>query len=180
MPEAHCLETKAWKECGGKSKCEGGNEHGLFHCSKEKSHWVLYCHFIDFAFLPSISFLLVAASDYLLKKEKCRNFQIAKGPSRGWWTFPFPSQEKFLFCFVCTYWVSLFICLWFFGFFILGFFCLMYIQHGIFHLPDFLWDVYIRLQEEGRKRKITSKPVYSKTFVKMIIIVPWSLLEEQS
>lgn len=86
----------------------------MSHCSKEKSHWVLYCRFIDFAFLPSICFLLVAASDYLLKKEKCRDFQIAKGPSRGWWTFPFPSPKKSLFCFVCTYWVSLFICLCFF------------------------------------------------------------------
>lgn len=150
MPEGHCLETTAWKECGGESKWGGvgrgrkgrGVNMAFHNVLKKKMALVSYRPFIDFAFPPSIAFLLVAASYCLLKKEKCQNLQIFKGPGTGCWTSPFPSQEKSLF--------------WFSFNFDSFFAFLMYIACAS-PLPNILWDVCIRQQEEGRKKRITSK-----------------------
>lgn len=138
---AYCLETKAWKACDGKSKCEGGNEYDLSHCIKEIAHWILHCPFIDFALQLPVSFLLVAASDCLffffffltdclLKKEKCQSLQITKGAGRG----GCPFQEKFLFCFVYTSYC---------------FFCLPYISNLAFPFIRFS----VRYMNKAARRK---------------------------
>lgn len=56
--------------------------------------------FFFFALFPSISFLLVAASDCLLKEEKRQNLQITEGYVEVAEPF-FP--RTILFCFVYTY-----------------------------------------------------------------------------
>lgn len=142
---------------------EAGSEYGFSQCSKKKKMaLVSYRPFIDFAFPPSISFLLVAASYCLLKKEKCQNLQIFQGPGTGCWTSPFPSQEKSLFRFSFNFDS-------FFAF-------LMYIACAS-PLPIILWGVY-KAARRGKK-----ETDYLKATVRAFVIImrtPWFLLEEWS
>lgn len=137
----------AWKECGGEKQRERGNAYGLFHCTKEKLHWVLYCPFIDFALRPSISFLLVAASVWLLKKEKCQNLQITKVLGKGCWSFPYPSQGKkknpffVLFMLIDFFFAFLIYPIWYFP----------VTRFSIRHMCE---------AARGRKKQITSKQLY--------------------
>lgn len=100
-----CLETPAWKECGGESKW-GEGVNMAFHSSKKK----MALSFISphyWCCLPSI-YLFSAGSCILLslKERKCQNLQMVKGPGTGCWTSPFSSHKKILFvvCFFNAYW----------------------------------------------------------------------------